>query len=331
MINRRNYQLVREHLTYIRDVYQVSEDSIYRYWSFLRHLLLWADEVFLGQSPNIRPTFSAYITSLHGRRGEPALAPVSQKKITQDARRFFHWAKARFPKDFYELPVSWIENLRLPRLPEGPNEHVYVTLEEALALASLPAAEDDLPGKRDRAAAAMLFLSGMRVGAFCSLPIQAVDLSKNAIRQWPELGVHTKNGKRTTTYLLQIPELLLLSVVQGWDEFVRARMPPATQWYTPLENHWGESRLSTQEAGTRRQRSVSRRLMLLYQAAGLPYKSPHKFRHGHAVYGLQHAQTMADYKTISMNLMHEDIQITDEIYAPILSNEIKDRIGRLSS
>ncbi len=71
--------------------------------------------------------------------------------------------------------------------------------------------------------------------------------------------------------------------------------------------------------------------MLLYQTAGLPYKSPHKFRHGHAVYGLQHAQTMADYKAISMNLMHEDIQITDEIYAPILSNEIKDRIGRLSS
>lgn len=63
----------------------------------------------------------------------------------------------------------------------------------------------------------------------------------------------------------------------------------------------------------------------------LPYKSAHKFRHGHAVYGLQHAQTMADYKAVSMNLMHEDIKITDEIYAPILSHEVQLRISRLGN
>jgi hypothetical protein len=40
---------------------------------------------------------------------------------------------------------------------------------------------------------------------------------------------------------------------------------------------------------------------------------------------------MADYKAVSMNLMHEDIKITDEIYAPILSNEVQLRIGRLAT
>ena len=39
---------------------------------------------------------------------------------------------------------------------------------------------------------------------------------------------------------------------------------------------------------------------------------------------------MADYKAVSMNLMHEDIKITDEIYAPILSNEVQLRINRLA-
>lgn len=39
---------------------------------------------------------------------------------------------------------------------------------------------------------------------------------------------------------------------------------------------------------------------------------------------------MADYKAISMNLMHEDIKITDEIYAPLISNEEQLRISRLS-
>jgi hypothetical protein len=40
---------------------------------------------------------------------------------------------------------------------------------------------------------------------------------------------------------------------------------------------------------------------------------------------------MADYKAVSMNLMHEDIKITDEVYAPILSDEVQQRIANLDS
>jgi integrase len=74
---------------------------------------------------------------------------------------------------------------------------------------------------------------------------------------------------------------------------------------------------------------LTKRLRKLFSIAGLDYKSAHKFRHGHAVYGLQHAQTMADYKAVSMNLMHNDIKVTDSIYAPILSDEVKSRIDGL--
>ena len=115
MINRRNYQLTRSHLAYVRDVYQVSESSLYRYWFHLRHVLLWAGEVFLGECTGIRPTFPAYVASLPGRREAPGLPPVSQKKIMEVARRFFNWAKAAYPKDFHELPIGWIGTLRPPR------------------------------------------------------------------------------------------------------------------------------------------------------------------------------------------------------------------------
>ena len=40
---------------------------------------------------------------------------------------------------------------------------------------------------------------------------------------------------------------------------------------------------------------------------------------------------MADYKAISMNLMHEDMRVTDDIYAPLLGNEVRDRISRLNN
>jgi hypothetical protein len=68
----------------------------------------------------------------------------------------------------------------------------------------------------------------------------------------------------------------------------------------------------------------------LWAASGLPYQSPHKFRHGHAVYALQHSDTMADYKAVSMNLMHADIRVTDSVYATLASEEVKRRIARLT-
>ena len=40
---------------------------------------------------------------------------------------------------------------------------------------------------------------------------------------------------------------------------------------------------------------------------------------------------MADYKAVSMNLMHEDIRVTDGIYAPLAGNDIQQRIAGLTN
>ena len=212
---------------------------------------------------------------------------------------------------------------------QQPDEHEYVSLEQVIQLATFPIEESDLALKRDQAAAAMLFLSGMRGGAFTTLPISAIDIPNQTVNQWPEMGVKTKNGKRATTYLLPIPELL--AVVEEWDYIVRPVLSSTAPWYAPIDSQWGEQSLSTNCPGKNRNQALNKRLRILFDAAGLEYMSAHKFRHGHAVYGLQHAQTMADYKAVSMNLMHEDIKVTDQIYAPILSEEVKHRISALGS
>ncbi len=57
--------------------------------------------------------------------------------------------------------------------------------------------------------------------------------------------------------------------------------------------------------------------------------TPHKFRHGHAVYALTHARDVADLKAVSMNLMHSSIGITDSIYAVLSDRDMQERIARL--
>ncbi|HSF83591.1 MAG TPA: site-specific integrase [Anaerolineales bacterium] len=327
MVNRENYKLIKAHLKYLEEVEQLSTSSLQRNWFWLRHLLLWAGETLLNRAAVIRPAFPGYVSALCGRQGEASLAASSQKKINAAARRFFLWAKSMGYKGYTKIPNSWIVTLRPSRFIPSSTEHVYVTFEEAILLATHPVDSQNLALRRDQAAAAMLYLSGARSSAFATLPIQAVNIPGRSINQWPELGVRTKNKKRGTTFLLPIPGLL--DVVEEWDKLVRSKLPQDAPWYATIKNHWGEQKLTATIPGENRNQMLSKRLRKLFNSASLPYKSAHKFRHGHAVYGLQHARTMADYKAISLNLMHHDIEITDSWYAPILSDEVKKRIAGL--
>jgi len=315
MINRDNYLLLRVYLDHLRDDNQLGPASVTRYQFLLRHLLLWADEVPLSRAHELRPPYPMYLRNLPGGRTNGALAPATLRKSVQVARAFLGWAKSAQPREFRDVPQAWIDGLRAPRVSPSPGEHRFVGIEEVFRIAALEVPEDDLATRRDRAAACLLFLSGIRASALGSLPIRAVDVPKRVIHQWPSLGVRTKNAKSATTYLLDVPELL--AVAETWDAFIRPRLPETAMWYTPTISNWGDQRLSAGPPGSNRNVALAKRLRLLFAAAGIPYQSPHKFRHGHAVFALQHARTMADYKAVSMNLMHADISITDGIYAPL--------------
>lgn len=61
----------------------------------------------------------------------------------------------------------------------------------------------------------------------------------------------------------------------------------------------------------------------------MSYHSPHKFQHRHIQYGIAQSETVADFKAVSLNVMHESMDIIDEIYSRLDSKEVSERIGRL--
>ena len=330
MVNRDNYLRVKAYLAYLSEVAQLKDSSVRRYWSYLKHLLVWADDTPLSCAKDIQPAFPSALTTEGPSGLSGTLAPSTAAKIVRTSKRFFRWLKVNHPTEFRHLPVSWIEALHAPRiLPRpGDHEHEFVKLDEVRELVALEVPEGDMALQRDQAASALLFLSGMRASALASLPLEAIDVDEREVRQWPSLGVRTKNDKAATTYLLEIPDLL--TAVSSWDCFARAHLPPTAMWYPPIISQWGEQELSAGPPGKHRNINLARRMRKLFQTAGLPYRSPHKFRHGHAVYALRHAETMADYKAVSMNLMHSDIRVTDSIYALLSSDEVKRRIDSLT-
>ena len=329
-----NYLLLQEFLHYLEKAFLVCEETRGRYESYLRLLLRWASGQLFEHAPLIEPSFPQFLLAYLKPTVEKPLSASTMEKAAQLTRRFFEWARVEYPTRFRTINPHWIATIRIPERERNKgkgeseeDDHVFISLEEALGLLRVPGDPEDIDLLRDQAAAALMFVSGARPGAFATLPIHAVDIGGRKIRQHPKLGVHTKFSKSATTYLLDIPELL--ETAQRWDDFIRPRLPETAMWYTPIKICWGEHTLSAERPGKHRNGALAGRMAMLFARAGLEYKTPHKFRHGHAVYALRHARSMADYKAVSQNLMHESINTTDGIYARLLGSEIQDRIDRL--
>ncbi len=308
-INRNNYLWVNKYLDWLLNDRRRNIETVDRYKFWLRHLLLWSMETPFPEAHKIKTPFSKYVEN-----ADKPLALESQRKIIETARAFFKWVKMHYSQEFLELPGYWIEDLTPPSSIAIPATEGSVKLEEAIQLATLPIDRSDLALWRDQAEVAMLFLSGARAHAAVTLPVCAIHLDTDHpyIGQWPNLGVHTKNNKGANTFLHAVPELL--TVVREWDAFVREKNPPTAPWYAPISSTWGDQSLSTCEVGYHRSTALNKRLRRLFERADMPNKSPHKFRHGYAIYGLERCQTMGEYHALSRNLMHESIATTDKVY-----------------
>jgi integrase len=78
-----------------------------------------------------------------------------------------------------------------------------------------------------------------------------------------------------------------------------------------------------------RGRQLHHALRKWFKRVGLAYHSPHKFRHGHAVYALKLAKDVAVLKTVSQNLMHENLTVTHVVYGVLSDTDVGKRIREL--
>ena len=328
MINRGNWILFKKYLVYRQEVDQVSPKTLRNEETWLTHVLAWADETPFQNVPKIRPIFPQYLLTVGFEDQHDQLSSAYTKKIIRAAHRFFRWLSAH-QRGYKGLNAEYLDTLKAPRMIEPPREREYVSFDEIITISKTPVRT--IKDQRIRAAAVFLWLSGMRVGAFASLPLDAVSIEHLEIMQWPSMGVRTKNTKFAVTYLLNIPELL--EVVKAWDKEVRRVLPTKGLWFAPLLPSTGEFDLSVtvESIGENRGRIVTRNLRAWLDSSGLPYHSPHKFRNGHALYVKKRAKNFGDLEALRENLMHSSIHVTDSMYGIFSKNDVKERLHGLST
>ena len=317
LISRRNWMETRQYLNYVEEVRQAKPGTVSVYRGALDLLLHWSRDCQLPRLSQLRPVFPVWLSE--GQR-----SASYQDKVCQVIRGFLVWSKTRFSR-YEPLSAEFVETIR-PAAGDGEvRDREIWTIEDVRSL--LTWEPQTLAEERDLAAAAMLFLSGMRVGAFATLPIRSVDLSRWMVMQWPSYGVHTKYSKAANTWLLNAEDLR--EVVSAWDAKVRAALPETAMWYALIEPA-GQAFAKEQAPGKHRSSGFNKRLRDLCAQTGVPYRSAHKFRHGHAVYLLKRVQTLDEYKAVSQNLMHESMMTTDSIYSTMLADDVEGVITRLA-
>lgn len=330
MINRDNYLDVMEYLYFQKTIKQCDERTINSLWSRLRHLLEWADNTRLTDAMKIKPTLPAYLGGLKNSDGEALIGPAHFTACCKTARAYFNWIKIEKARVYKSIDQNWVLSLRPPRSRSEQaviKERELYQVEEVIKLTTCPVGS--LMLRRMQAAAAFLFLSGMRIGAFVSLPVECVDTVNLRVYQLPDKGVNTKNHKAGITTLLNIPELL--TVVREWDTFLRTNAFTGALWYAHFTQNGelSETNPSPERIKTR-QYDFRDDLRQLCQLAGVRYRSPHKFRNGHAVYALKRAKNMEQLKAISQNLMHSTVGITDGVYGNLVNDDVHSVITSLA-
>jgi site-specific recombinase XerC len=326
MIERSNWLAVKRYLSYCADVEQNAPATVATKRSQLRHLLEWAGETAFADVPDKRPTFPKYLLSAGNSNKPGTMIGETMHRICWTVRAFLRWLRSEDPKRYPKLTEAWLRGIEAPKVAGDVKDREVFSLDDVLKIVRTEGGT--LYDVRSRAAVAFLFLSAMRAGAFVTLPISAVDLDANEIKQFPSLGVHTKNTKAAKTHLLPIPELR--AVVKEWDTLVRSSLPAGEPWFASMDHDSTHVTLTASQNRSRsREHSLADSVRRACERAGVKYLSPHKLRHGYAVYAIQRAATLADLKAVSQDMMHASMATTDGIYATLTGVQVGDRIATL--
>lgn len=326
LISRENYSDVLAYLDYQKEHGQCCDGSLSRKWAYLRHFLEYACDIQFPNIEKIDMTFANYLESSRNDGKSQRLSPVTIRRNLLEIKDFYKWAVLYKPQKYRKVSTTWLDSLKISKSRmnrAGLPDREYFSFEETIKLCDFKPLS--LIDQRDRATIALLYLSAMRISAITSLRVNAIDIKNMTIYQRPSEGVHTKNAKEMETILLPIE--ILIPILEEWKEKVIKAVGQNGLWYSVLSTDGlrftDQSMIGSVES---RNKSLRDGVMRLCFRAGIPYKSPHKFRRGHGVYAVKHSNNFEEFQAYSQNMGHEDPGTTFKYYSKLSHNDIRDVI-----
>ncbi|MDP2855541.1 MAG: site-specific integrase [bacterium] len=190
-------------------------------------------------------------------------------------------------------------------------------------LEDIKAVIENIKGKseiemRDKALISLIFLTGARISAVMTLPMQSFDRDKLILDQDPKLGVKTKFSKRIVSTFIAFWYKEPINYFLEWFDYLKKQKEfklndpifPATKIENGKENI-GYYNTGEVEPIFWKSTSTPRKIFeKRFAQAGVKYYHPHTLRHFLSKEAIKRLLTEEQKKAISQNFGHADIRTT---------------------
>jgi integrase len=318
--SQKNELIKRKFFRFLRQNKGYKESTIYQHE---RTILLWQkfnnNEDFTSFGLRRIEEFKHWLKEKENRRNG-TLRLTYRYHVLRLLKHFFDWLILQ-PGYKSRINVSNIEALSLPMgetyQARHPQRKVPPSTEEIKKVIESIRIETEID-KRDRAIICYAWLTGARISAIYSIPMQAFDPDKLIVYQSPQLDVKTKFSKNICTAFFPIGYELAKEYFLEWVKFLseEKKFGPKDPIFPKEVIENGEENISfactgrvepAYWSGPEPIRAIFEKR---FREAGVPYHNPHSIRHM-IVHEFSKIQlTEEEKKAISQNLGHENVGTT---------------------
>ena len=278
--------------------------------------------------------FKKHLAACKAERSGKPLSRATVHSTLQIVQEFLKWL-AREPGYRSKIDASDIRYLNLSKkdvsIAKATRTKKVPTPEQIHAVLDAMPSETEID-RRNRALIAGTLVTGVRDGALASLRLKHVDLERELVTQDPA-EVNTKASKRIETFFFPVGEDIE-QIFVDWVVFLRTeKLYGHDDPVFPKTRVAANDEMSFEVQGLEpvfwSTASPIRKIFKgAFEAAGLPYFTPHSFRNTLTILGEQLCRTPEEFKAWSQNLGHESPLTTFTSYGQVSLHRQRELVRR---
>lgn len=317
----KNEQLKRRFYNWLKASKQFSDDTIH---SHEKAIWLWEDFSNKADFGSFNMTkakeFQEWLKNKKKINSEENISMSYCYDNLRHLQVFFDWLSKQsgYKSKINQTAIDYL-NLTRKEVREAtqPKSVKYPTIEEIKTVV------ENIKGKteiemRDKALFSVAFLTGARITAIMTLPMESFDKKELVIYQDPALGVKTKFSKKIISVLIPFGYKEALNYFIEWFDYLQKEkgFKPTDPIFpaTKIEN--GKENISYYNTGEveakflKNSSSLRKIFEKRFKQAGIEYYHPHTFRHFWVKEISKLPLTEEEKKALSQNLGHENVGTT---------------------
>lgn len=278
---------------------------------------------FTAFKPEVAIAFKEYLLMQTSKQRGMPFSQHTLNSILRNVKDFFNWLafENNYKKYIKFTDTAYLKpSLKEMAMVRRASFRDFASLKELEKVIFSMQSETDIQ-KRDRALVAFTLLTGVRDGTLKGFKLKHLNLEKELLHQDPK-EVETKFSKEIYTFFFPINPSIKQIFIDYYNFLLKEKgFTSKDPLFPKLESVVSKDGLPLPPVMTKEHyRSTTPIRQVFKEAfikAGVPYHSPHTFRHTLVAFGEEICRNPEEFKAWSQNLGHTHVSTTFTSYGKL--------------